>query len=188
MTAESKPGDGGDFSQRHAALRVIENLVRYWIEQMLLQAPLASSAIIQIHLLQCSSPAGSEGVQSYTVNIIQEAMIGVMPLPHGAKAGGVAGAAGGKALNRMPNSDATSLQGLSGRFLWRYSGGWAVHGGVDFADVARGLQDKVTTSSLCVNECGRCHDHRCYAGQYSLFDSRLGLAFSVLIQLSLSNS
>ncbi|EKX48318.1 hypothetical protein GUITHDRAFT_136830 [Guillardia theta CCMP2712] len=142
MTAESKLGDGGDFSQRHAALRVIENLVRYWMEQMLLQAPLASSAIIQIYLLQCSSPAGSEGVQSYTVNIIQEAMIGVMPLPHGAKAGGVAGAGGGRALNRMPNSDATSLQGLRGGFVWRYLGGWAVHGGVDFADVARGLQDK----------------------------------------------
>jgi len=172
----------GDATQRHVTLKCIEALARSWLDHALSQAPLHTSALLQVFLLGDSVDGGSclgsgsmvdghwsensldahhrstnntsachmtdntahessntahdqrsnlGSAPSFAVNLIQEVIIGAL------SSGPLLAGRGSK------EGDKDGVVGRGrGAIMWRYWGGWAMHGGLDLSTLMRGLNHK----------------------------------------------
>jgi len=143
----------GDVGQRHEVLKSIEDVARSWLALSLSQAPLHASALLQVylsgdtslayHASACSQdedaePHGGdeETLRSYAVNLIQEVITGVTPSP----AADLSGQGNGK--------NGAGIGRARGSIMWRYWGGWAMHGGVDLSSIMKGSNFKERVNGM----------------------------------------
>ena len=162
----------GDSVQRHAALQSTEAIARSWLDQALSQAPLYTSTLLQAFLLGEGATYTGPGFdatgmlppewldaggtfspqqdwedgfhgdvddasRSFAVNLIQEVIIGALsPGPV------LDGRSGQKDGAGFKEKDGAGVVRARGHIMWRYWGGWAMHGGLDLSSLMRGLNVK----------------------------------------------
>jgi len=80
---------------------------------------------------------GDDGSRSFAVNLIQEVIIGaVSPGP------ALEGRNGLKDTGGLKEKEGSGVGRARGHAMWRYWGGWAMHGGLDLSSLMRGLNYK----------------------------------------------